>query len=97
MGGRAQVVYLTKSEEGSIAFKSRAERKHHPQNQGMVQKEPTCYPFVLKASPDSCNMAATLHGKINHQVFKGEGFNEEDLRIVEKKNRINYRTITSNR
>lgn len=35
--------------------------------------------FVLKVKGDSCNVTSLwlAHGRISHQLFKGEGFNEE--------------------
>ena len=48
VGGRAWVAYLTQSWEGSIAYKTRAEGKHHLRNQGLVLKGPACYPIRAK-------------------------------------------------
>lgn len=51
VGGRAWVVYLTQSWEESIAYKTRAEGKHHLRDQGMVLKDPACHPIHAKGLP----------------------------------------------
>lgn len=51
VGGKARVTCLTQNWEGSVAYKTRAEGKHHLWSQGLVLKDPACYRICAKSLP----------------------------------------------